>query len=371
MQGEEGTMGVGVGIWRLGSKVERIEFSPLPSEHRLEEVIAADISIIDPQLLLIGRQVRTAHDKVIDLLAMDADGKLVVIELKRAMTPREAVSQLLDYGSWVRALEEEDIAAIFESFLQRYRRDQAGTSLDDAFRQRFNVREMPESLNEGHELFLVATDLDSSSERIVKYLSDEYGVAINVVLFGSFREGNVEYLTRVWLIDPAEAEVKVIERRAEEPWNREYYVSFGESDHRRWSDARRLGYVAAGGGSWYSKTLGLLEPGARIWANVPGRGYVGVGTVTEAVVPITRFTVPDASGKMAPISQVVPNTPDPHKPEDELEHYVRVKWLKTVPLEEAVREKGFFGNQNSAAKPKSKKWVHTVERLKQRWRITD
>lgn len=39
--------------------------------------------------------------------------------------------------------------------------------------------------------------------------------------------------------------------------------------------------VCAGGGSWYSRTLGLLEPGARVWVNVPSKGYVGVGRVTE------------------------------------------------------------------------------------------
>jgi hypothetical protein len=113
--------------------------------------------------------------------------------------------------------------------------------------------------------------------------------------------------------------------------------------------------------------LDLVEPGARIWVNVPGQGYVGVGRVVEPAQPITTFTLPDASGQPRPIWEVVKNLPDRAKPEEQLEHYVRVEWIKTVPLEQAVKEKGFFGNQNSAAKPKSKKWPHTVERLKQRW----
>ena len=48
---------------------------------------------------------------------------------------------------------------------------------------------------------------------------------------------------------------------------------------------------------------------------------------------------------------------------------VRVNWLKTVPLEDAFREKGFFGNQNSVARPRSDKWDHTVERLKKRFGV--
>ena len=34
---------------------------------------------------------------------------------------------------------------------------------------------MPESLNEAHELVLVAGELDDSSERIINYLAEEYG----------------------------------------------------------------------------------------------------------------------------------------------------------------------------------------------------
>ena len=33
------------------------------------------------------------------------------------------------------------------------------------------------------------------------------------------------------------------------------------------------------------------------------------------------------------------------------EYFVPVQWLQTVPLEEAVHEIGFFGNQNTVCKP--------------------
>jgi hypothetical protein len=362
-------MPIEVGIWRLGEKVEPVEFSPISSEERLEDILIDDISILGLNLILIGRQVSTSFGKVVDLLAMDADGKLVVIELKRDKTPREVVAQLLDYGSWVRALEDEDIAKIFDGYLRKYLPQHAGMSLDDAFCKRFGVKEMPESINDSHELVVVASELDDSTERIVNYLADEYGAAINAVYFRFFKDSDREYLSRVWLIDPGEAEVKVVEKRGEEPWNGEFYVSFGESKKRRWSDARQHGYIAAGGGSWYSRTLDILEVGGRIWVNVPGRGYVGVGRVLEKAKPITIFTLPDSSGLQSPITKVVRNVPDLDKPEDQLEYYVRVEWIKTIPLEESVREKGFFGNQNSAARPKARKWTHTVERLKKRWGI--
>jgi hypothetical protein len=46
------------------------------------------------------------------------------------------------------------------------------------------------------------------------------------------------------------------------------------------------------------------------------------------------------------------------------EYFVRVKWLDAVPEEQAIREVGLFGNQNSVCQPKTPKWRHTVERLK-------
>jgi len=130
-------MPIEVGIWRLGERIEKIKFSPMSSEERLEDILAGDISILDPNLLLIGRQVPTSFGKFVDLLAMDADGKLVVIELKRNKTPREVVAQLLDYGSWVRELEDDDIASIFDAYLRKYVPAHAGTSLDEAFCERF------------------------------------------------------------------------------------------------------------------------------------------------------------------------------------------------------------------------------------------
>jgi len=42
---------------------------------------------------------------------------------------------------------------------------------------------------------------------------------------------------------------------------------------------------------------------------------------------------------------------------------------QTLPKNEAVKEKGFLGNQNSAAKPRAKRWLHTVQRLKKRFKI--
>lgn len=368
-------MPIEVALWRLGSQLTRVEYCPMDTESRLEQVLADDITVADPNFLLIGRQVPTSYGKFIDLLAIDADGNLVVIELKRNRTPREVVAQLLDYGSWVRSLDDNDIAGIFDAFLAKYYPAHAGTSLDRAFCERFQVNEMPESLNESHKLVVVASELDDSTERIISYLADEYGVAINAVFFRFFRDGDREYLSRAWLIDPGDVEAKVEQKREKLPWNGEFYVSFGGHPDRDWEEARKYGFISAGGGAWYTKSLGMLEPGARIWVNMPGGiGYVGVGRVVDEAVPIDDFLVSDGNGRRVPITKLplkAARLTTKEKDPEKAEHVVRVEWIRTVPAAEAVREKGFFGNQNSAAKPRAKQWVHTVQRLKTQFEIPD
>src|SRR3712207_8768161 len=47
---------------------------------------------------------------------------------------------------------------------------------------------------------------------------------------------------------------------------------------------------------------------------------------------------------------------------DQMEYFVPVRWLQTVPSQAAVSETGLFGNQNTVCKPTTPKWRHTVDR---------
>lgn len=359
-----------LGVWRIDSGLEPVDFGPLDVESRLEDILDANVGIASPNWLVIGRQVRTDHDKVIDLLALDGDANLVVLELKRDKTYRDIVAQVLDYGSWVRDLKDDRIAQLFDEYQKRWHKDRALVSIDEAFKKKFGIA-MPDAMNSSHELVIVAASLDSSTERVVRYLADEYGVRINAVFFRVFRDGDREYLSRAWFRDPAEVTAGLGEEATAGDWNGEYYASFGY-DTQVVSDGLKRGYLVAGGGSWYSKTLAMLKPGARIWVNVPGSGYVGVGVVAQEMQPVDSFTVADDAGNHVPIarvSSVAASLRSANDDPDMADYLVRVDWLKTVDPKQALHEKGFFGNQNSVARPRSPKWDHTVERLKTRFGI--
>lgn len=143
-------------------------------------------------------------------------------------------------------------------------------------------------------------------------------------------------------------------------------MSYGPIDESSWEDARRYGFVCAGGGRWYTNTLELLEPGSRIWVKIPGAGYVGVGRVVEAVVPVDEFTVA-VNGQERPVLEVINHANKFVTEEEDPERaygFVRVEWLDSVPEDKAVNEVGLFGNQNTVCRPTAQKWRHTVERLK-------
>ena len=71
----------------------------------------------DGALLLIGRQVSTNLNSVIDLIGVDKQGNLAVVELKRDRTPRETLAQALEYSSFMELLNYDQIEKILRKYL--------------------------------------------------------------------------------------------------------------------------------------------------------------------------------------------------------------------------------------------------------------
>jgi len=346
-------------IWKVGDTPQPLAETRLASAQQLEQMIVANPSLLSDDMMLIGRQEDTGLGGRIDLLAVNPDGTLVLVELKRDRTPREVVAQALDYASWVEKLGPAEIAAIYARF-------KAGGSLAADFKARFGTALDEEALNGSHQIVLVAAALDDSTERIIRYLGDR-GIAINAMFFQVFAHGTDTFVSRAWLIDPIAAAPAATDDGAKEPWNGEYYVSFGADDDRSWEDARRYGFISAGGGIWYSRTLDLLGPGDRIWVKAPYHGYVGVGRVTGRRQAAADFTVHTAEGERRYVDVATVGDRLQKRIDDPTttEYFVPVEWIETRPLDAAVQEIGFFGNQNSVCKPTSAKWRSTVDRLKQ------
>lgn len=179
-------MPIQTAIWRVGQNPQLLEPSALSKELLLEDMIVAAPKLLSQEWMLIGRQEDTGLSGRIDLLAIAPDGSLILIELKRDRTPREVVAQSLDYASWVAKLRPEEIAAIYGRFKK-------GGSLQDDFKQRFGTKLDEDTLNETHQIVIVASSMDDSTERIVGYLSDR-NISINVLCFQVFNHGSDQLL---------------------------------------------------------------------------------------------------------------------------------------------------------------------------------
>lgn len=357
-------------IWRVAEKPEPLSRGSLASEQLLENMIVAAPEILSNEWMLIGRQVNTGICGRIDLLAIAPDGAIILIELKRDRTPREVVGQALDYASWLEQLDETDVARIYSNY-------SGGRDLAYDFELRFGSALDDVELNDSHQIVIVASSLDASSERVVQYLNDR-DIAINILFFQIFEAAGEQLLSRAWLLDPVETQVAATNtpaprrergtpRREREPWNGEFYVSYGHGHTRSWEEAVRYGFVCAGGGAWFSGTLHLLQPSDRIWVKAPGYGFVGVGRVTGAPVAAADYRLPDANGEMKPALEVL-NQASYHREyvndPERSEYFVPIEWLQTLPLERGVQQAGMFGNQNTVCRPTTPAWSDTVERLK-------
>ncbi|MDI2034740.1 hypothetical protein [Paenarthrobacter nitroguajacolicus] len=257
-------------------------------------------------------------------------------------------------------LSRADIVAIFSNY-------RPGVAFEEAFAGEFGEAP-PEDLNAAQIFTIVAASVDPATERIVRFLNENFGVPVNVVFFRHFEDRGSSYLARTWLVDQ-EAQVvsgassKVSKSR--EPWNGyDWYVSFGEyPDGRSWDDAAQYGFVSAGGGEWFSRTLKALPIGARVFVCIPKRGYVGVGTVTGEAMPFERAEV-QHNGASTPLADLPLRGGYKHleggDTEESAEYIVPVDWQSTKSREQAFWKQGMFANQNSACRLRNQ---FTIEQL--------
>jgi hypothetical protein len=167
---------------------ELIEARPasLSEEAHLESWLEnSPWAIAQEPLLIIGRQA-SAHAegdlRFPDLLALDKDGSLVIIELKKGRTPREVVAQLLEYAAWAKELSTEDLVDLAIKYLGL----SSPTDFQARFLEMFEQEEFPK-LNLNLRLFIAAEEIAPSVARSCRFLRTCYGVDVSCIEFRLYR----------------------------------------------------------------------------------------------------------------------------------------------------------------------------------------
>jgi hypothetical protein len=181
---------------------------PFKSEHNektLESWLEKNPESIveDSSLLMIGRQVATNLGSYIDLLAVDKEGNIAILELKRDKTPRDTIAQALEYAGWVEGLEYEALEQIFRDYL-----DNDTMSLLEYHRGYFKLEESNGiSFNKEQRIVIVGYDISPEIRQSAVFLRKK-GIRTTCVEFNYFKNSATEQLMTVDIVVGKEPTIK-------------------------------------------------------------------------------------------------------------------------------------------------------------------
>ena len=179
-----------VELWALGDshgEATRVEdTSQTETERMLEDALAKHPEMLLGGLTLVGRQIATQVGPM-DLLGIDEEGRLVVFELKRGSVTREAVAQLLDYGSYLETLSTDDLVALIVRSWKHH----------GNFEEWYVDTTTRDSLNDLRpvRMALVGLGADARAKRIVEFLNSDQ-LDICLLTFHGFTHGGTTILAR-------------------------------------------------------------------------------------------------------------------------------------------------------------------------------
>ena len=112
--------------------ITEVDFAQLGFQERrdIQEWVAANPGILGEDLLIIGKEF-SGFDRTnerLDLLAVDEDGRLVIIELKRDDTGADAHWQAIKYASYLRRVGLENIVGMLADYA-KVSKEEAGNRL--------------------------------------------------------------------------------------------------------------------------------------------------------------------------------------------------------------------------------------------------
>jgi hypothetical protein len=168
-------------------------------EKDLENWIKTHPEILGENILIIGEQVSTSGG-VIDFLGIDASGDLIIIELKRDKLGRDALAQAIDYASEVASWTKEDINERINQNLENLLNDK-------------NFQLQDSSINENQRILLVGFSMEDRLQRMIDWLSENYGMSINAVLLKYIKTKNGEELIARAMVIPEEIEKERTEKQ--------------------------------------------------------------------------------------------------------------------------------------------------------------
>lgn len=124
-----------------------------------------------------------------------------------------------------------------------------------------------------------------------------------------------------------------------------YYYNVGEGHHRNWDDYVAHGFISAGQAPRFRDAMLGLQAGDFVAAYLKGRGFVGIGQITQSARPVRDVLIDNI-----PLLQkelVCPNIGENSNDLEKSEYVALVDWVRTFPRNDAKwkSKSGLFTSQ--------------------------
>ena len=151
-------------------------------ERKLQRMLRDRPEVLEDGLLIISEEFNNWQDsnRRIDLLALDAQGRLVVIELKRGETGAHMELQAIRYAAMVANMTFEQTVDAFQDYLQKRANENGNDGdVDDAESKILEHLNIPEPDNQAirtalPRIILVAEDFGKELTTCVMWLNDSW-----------------------------------------------------------------------------------------------------------------------------------------------------------------------------------------------------
>jgi hypothetical protein len=186
--------------WTIdGATPARLSAGSVGLEKDLEAWIARDPALVDRGLVVVAQQLHLGAAGRLDLLCVDQQGRLVVVEIKRATLIRDTIAQAIDYASVVSAWSSEEVRSLVTDDVKAQHPNHPGVA---AVFESSADESTPDV-----EIVIVGCGVDSSVDRMLDFLSSRFSVPIRAVTFDVFTLADGQ---RVLVRDEREQEVEPI-----------------------------------------------------------------------------------------------------------------------------------------------------------------
>ena len=175
------------------------------TEH-LEKWIKTKPEILGTDILIIGEQVYTKSGPL-DFLAIDNNGNIVIVELKRDKLARLVLAQAIDYASDLSTWDIDKLSEICMSF--------TGNSLEEHISANFENIEIDDlTINQTQRLLLVGFSIEEPLNRMIEWLSSNFDMSINAIVLNYVKTSNgTELLSRTVTIPEEIAKEKTSKKK--------------------------------------------------------------------------------------------------------------------------------------------------------------